>query len=75
MTELNGRLVSQSRRSFVKAAVYAAPLIVTLEAEPAFASYGSSKTFDAVPGQRRAILRQGRSKPDLSGLGASRRRK
>ncbi len=32
-----------SRRSFLKKAAYTAPLILTLKAEPAFASYGSGK--------------------------------
>jgi hypothetical protein len=31
----------QSRRAFLKTAAYAAPLILSLKAEPAFASYGS----------------------------------
>ena len=30
-----------SRRSFLKKAAYTTPLILTLKAEPAFASYGS----------------------------------
>jgi hypothetical protein len=32
-----------SRRSFLKKAAYTAPLILTLKADPAFASYGSGK--------------------------------
>jgi hypothetical protein len=31
----------QSRRAFLKTAAYVAPLILSLKAEPAFASYGS----------------------------------
>ena len=32
-----------SRRSFIKKAAYTAPLILSLKADPAFASYGSGK--------------------------------
>jgi hypothetical protein len=35
------RMDEQSRRSFIKRAAYVAPLILSLKAEPAFASYGS----------------------------------
>ncbi len=34
---------TSSRRSFVKTAAYVTPLILSLKAEPAFASYGSGK--------------------------------
>lgn len=39
--DTDNRLNDGSRRRFVKAAAYAAPLVLTLRAEPAFASYGS----------------------------------
>jgi hypothetical protein len=35
------RELDDSRRSFLKKAAYTAPLILTLKADPAFASYGS----------------------------------
>jgi hypothetical protein len=38
-----------SRRSFLKKAAYTAPLILTLKADPAFASYGSGKPVDEKP--------------------------
>jgi hypothetical protein len=38
----------ESRRSFIKKAAYTAPLILTLRAEPAFASYGSGKGNNGV---------------------------
>jgi hypothetical protein len=38
-TEL--QMDEQSRRSFIKTAAYVTPLILSLKAEPAFASYGS----------------------------------
>ena len=33
----------ESRRSFIKKAAYTAPVILSLKADPAFASYGSGK--------------------------------
>ena len=36
------RVDDQSRRSFVKKAAYVTPVIVTLDAIPSFASYGST---------------------------------
>jgi hypothetical protein len=38
-----------SRRSFLKKAAYTAPLILTLKADPAFASYGSGKPAEEKP--------------------------
>jgi hypothetical protein len=38
----------ESRRSFIKKAAYTAPLILTLKAEPAFASHGSGKGNNGV---------------------------
>jgi hypothetical protein len=38
-----------SRRSFLKKAAYTAPVILTLKADPAFASYGSGKPSGEEP--------------------------
>ena len=38
-----------SRRSFLKKAAYIAPMILTLKADPAFASYGSGKPVEEEP--------------------------
>jgi hypothetical protein len=43
MSEPNDPNDSESRRSFVKKVAYVAPLVLTLKADPAFASYGSGK--------------------------------
>jgi hypothetical protein len=40
-----------SRREFVKKAAYAAPLILTLQAAPAFAKQGSDKHPGPPPGK------------------------
>jgi hypothetical protein len=41
MNGTDSPLDEQSRRSFIKTAAYVTPLILSLKAEPAFASYGS----------------------------------
>jgi hypothetical protein len=41
MSSIDERVDDQSRRAFVKKAVYIAPVILTLKAVPAFASQGS----------------------------------
>jgi hypothetical protein len=41
MDRIEPRTDEQTRRSFVKTAAYVAPLILSLKAEPAFASHGS----------------------------------
>lgn len=41
MNRLKGRTDEESRRLFIKRAAYVAPLILSLKAEPAFASNGS----------------------------------
>ena len=38
----------ESRRSFIKRAAYVTPLILSLKAEPAFASHGSGKGNNGV---------------------------
>jgi hypothetical protein len=43
-----------SRRSFLKKAAYTAPLILTLKADLACASYGSGKPVDEKPVKRRS---------------------
>ena len=43
MGEPNNVNDSESRRSFVKKVAYVAPLVLTLKADSAFASYGSGK--------------------------------
>ena len=43
-----------SRRSFLKKAAYTAPLILTLKADPACASYGFGKPADEKPVKRRS---------------------
>jgi hypothetical protein len=63
MTSHDDRVNDPSRRRFVKAAAYTAPVILTLKAEPAFASYGSGApggpTGDPGPPSqhRHAVLR------------------
>jgi hypothetical protein len=47
------------RRAFVKAALYVTPVILTLRAAPAFASYGSSPA----PTGEGTYSRPGKSKP------------
>ena len=39
----------ESRRSFLKKAAYTAPVILSLKADPAFASYGSGKPVKEHP--------------------------
>lgn len=43
MNSIETRVNDPSRRSFVRKAVYAAPLILTLKAVPSFASSGSGQ--------------------------------
>jgi hypothetical protein len=42
-----------SRRSFVKSTAYVAPLILSLRADPAFASYGSGRRMAEPPQSQR----------------------
>jgi hypothetical protein len=42
----DAQIDDESRRSFVKKAAYVTPAIITLEAMPAFASYGSGNDKD-----------------------------
>jgi hypothetical protein len=44
MDRIEPQIDQQSRRSFVKRAAYVAPLILSLKAEPAFASQGSGSS-------------------------------
>jgi hypothetical protein len=44
MDRIETQMDEQSRRSFLKTATYVAPLILSLKAESAFASYGSGKS-------------------------------
>ena len=48
MDRIETRMDEQSRRSFLKTTAYVAPLILSLKAESAFASYGSSKGNNGV---------------------------
>jgi hypothetical protein len=44
MSGIDPQVNDQSRRSFMKEASYVAPLILTLQAEPLFASHGSGSS-------------------------------
>jgi len=48
MTEIEERADDESRRAFIRKAVYVAPVILTLKAVPAFASAGSGQSTDGI---------------------------
>jgi hypothetical protein len=47
MDRIETQMDEQSRRSFLKTTAYVAPLILSLKAESAFASYGSGSSVKA----------------------------
>jgi len=60
---------SESRRSFITKGIYVVPLVLSLKAEPAFASYGSGKPVDEKGNNEHHNNEQGNNEKGNNGLG------